>query len=196
MYLNGAYRAADGTHDSWLAYRRGLYKRDRTFDAARSHTRAGATVVTHWHAHEIPEAHRRAIYTRHGVRERASLVEDNGHGGVLAVNLYRHESQPAFDAQDLGMLCQWHAPLLAAIKLHLRAVPEAPAEKASSLARLPRREREVCTRLLRGMTYDGIAADLGISAGTVKTYRDRAFDRLGLHHRNELFALALAESTN
>jgi hypothetical protein len=25
--------------------------------------------------------------------------------------------------------------------------------------------------------------------GTVQTYPDRAFDRLGIHHRNELFAL-------
>ena len=57
---------------------------------------------------------------------------------------------------------------------------------------LPRREREVCERLLMGWTYDGVAADLGLSAGTVKTYRDRAFERLGIHHRNELFALALA----
>ena len=34
-----------------------------------------------------------------------------------------------------------------------------------------------------------IAVDLGVSPGTVKTYRNRAFDRLGIHHRNELFAL-------
>ena len=40
-----------------------------------------------------------------------------------------------------------------------------------------------------------MAVDLGISAGTVKTYRDRAFDRRGIHHRNELFALALAWSS-
>ena len=26
---------------------------------------------------------------------------------------------------------------------------------------------------------------------TVKTYRDRAFERLGIHQRHELFALAL-----
>jgi DNA-binding CsgD family transcriptional regulator len=46
-------------------------------------------------------------------------------------------------------------------------------------------------RLLRGMTYDGIAADLGLSVPSVKTYRNRAFERLGIHFRNELFALVL-----
>ena len=39
------------------------------------------------------------------------------------------------------------------------------------------------------MTQDGIAADLGLSAATVKTYRNRAFVRLDIHHRHQLFAL-------
>ena len=64
---------------------------------------------------------------------------------------------------------------------------------ANPLKGLPKRESEICKRLLRGWTYDGVAGDVGISAGTVKTYRDRAFDRLGIHHRNELFVLALAD---
>ena len=50
------------------------------------------------------------------------------------------------------------------------------------------RELDICERLLRGWTYDGIAADLGLSIATVKTYRARAFDRLGMHCKSELFA--------
>jgi DNA-binding CsgD family transcriptional regulator len=38
------------------------------------------------------------------------------------------------------------------------------------------------------MTQEGIAADLGLSVPTVKTYRNRAFARLGISFRNELFA--------
>lgn len=103
------------------------------------------------------------------------------------------------------LLCSLAPPLLATVQLHLRLTApqhlgEMPAPhdvtlnpEPAALADLPRREREVCQRLLRGWTYDGIAADLGISAGTVKTYRNRAFERMGLHHRNELFARALAE---
>ena len=41
------------------------------------------------------------------------------------------------------------------------------------------RELDVCERLLRGWTYDGVAADLGLTVPTVKTYRARAFARLG-----------------
>jgi DNA-binding NarL/FixJ family response regulator len=47
----------------------------------------------------------------------------------------------------------------------------------------------VLQRLLDGLTYDGIAADLGLSVASVKTYRARAFERLGIHFRSQLFAL-------
>ena len=46
-------------------------------------------------------------------------------------------------------------------------------------------------RLLRGMSCEGIGADFALSTATVETYYNRAFERLGIHHRNELFALAL-----
>lgn len=207
-YGGGAFGIADGTRDSWRVYRQGLYSRDRTFLAAREVAEGGDAVVTRWHAREIPLEHRKAIYIRHGLRERVSLVAGDasgGGGGVLAVNLYRGMEQSSFRDDEVDLLCSLAPPLLATVQLHLRltapqhvgglqagdAVTLDP--EPAALAELPRREREVCQRLLRGWTYDGIAADLGISAGTVKTYRNRAFERMGLHHRNELFAKALAE---
>lgn len=36
------------------------------------------------------------------------------------------------------------------------------------------------------MSYEGIAADLGLKVPTVKTYRNRAFARLGIRFRSEL----------
>jgi DNA-binding NarL/FixJ family response regulator len=51
------------------------------------------------------------------------------------------------------------------------------------------REIEVCARIVMGMTHDGIASDLRLSVPTIKTYRNRAFARMGIHFRNELFAL-------
>jgi DNA-binding CsgD family transcriptional regulator len=205
----GAFGIADGTRDSWRVYRQGLYSRDRTFLEAREVVQGGHAAVTRWHAREIPLEHRKAIYIRHGLRERVSLVEGDASGAVLAVNLYRGMEQPSFRDDEVDLLCSLAPPLLATVKLHLRltaqqqvgAQPQGQGgdvvaldPEPTALAELPRREREVCQRLLRGWTYDGIAADLGISAGTVKTYRNRAFERMGLHHRNELFAKALAEA--
>ena len=41
----------------------------------------------------------------------------------------------------------------------------------------------------------GIADDLALSVASVKTYRARAFDRLGIHFRNELFALIVMDAS-
>ena len=193
LHLQASFGVPDGTDQSWNVYRDGLYRSDRSFDCARG---AGPRpAIAQWQASDLPAAHRERIYTRHRLRERVSLMLDEGERGVFALNLYRHESQPAFDAADLQLLQAIGLPLMAAMQLHIRLVrdtaPAAP-EPGHPLAALPRREREVCDRLLRGWTHEGVAADLGLSAGTVRTYRDRAFERLGIRYRNELFARVLA----
>ncbi|MBF3198021.1 LuxR family transcriptional regulator, partial [Pseudomonas aeruginosa] len=40
-----------------------------------------------------------------------------------------------------------------------------------------------------GLSHAGIAAELGLKESTVKTYRNRAFARLDIHFRSQLFAL-------
>jgi DNA-binding CsgD family transcriptional regulator len=200
LYTSGSCGADDHTGVAFRTYRDGIYERDQTFIEARERTRGGRSALTHWHSLEIPFEHRRGIYLRHGLKERASLVGPDVDGGLLAINLYRGERDASFTDSDLDVLQAWGMPLLATVQVHIRTgagLPQtAPVAGTACLAGLPRREREVCEGMLRGWTYDGIAADLGISAGTVKTYRDRAFDRLGLHHRNELFAMALSDATN
>lgn len=79
-----------------------------------------------------------------------------------------------------------------ALTLATGAPPEAPRAQLARLCHgLTERELDLCERLLRGLTHDGVAADLGLSASTVKTYRNRAFNRLGIHFRSELGALLL-----
>ena len=50
------------------------------------------------------------------------------------------------------------------------------------------REREVAIRILDGQTAKVIAANLAISPSTVVTYRERAYEKLGVRTRAELFA--------
>lgn len=211
QYIAGALGVADGTDASWQIYRCGLYRRDRTFLAARDAVTEGDRALMRWDAREIPFDHRRAIYTRHGLRERVSLIQGDSARSLLAVNFYRGTQQPAFLDREIDLLGSVSPILVAAVERHLvfrhcacAAGPDADTDSDTAastddpapplLASLPRREREVCQRMLRGWTYDGIAADLGISSGTVKTYRDRAFERLGLHYRSELFALVMADA--
>jgi DNA-binding CsgD family transcriptional regulator len=149
-------------------------------------------------ASEAPNAeHREAIYQRHGMLERLSAARLEDDGSLLSMNLYRHDVQGLFSADDVAHFASIAAPLLAAVARHADlAAPTPPPNRRAALTQrcpaLTARELDVLERLLQGLTYDGIAADLGLSVGTVKTYRARAFDRLGIHFRNELFAGMLA----
>lgn len=107
---------------------------------------------------------------------------------LWAINLYRHAAQPDFAERDVAWLHAVGSALFACIEKHVQwRGPQDPWGRVCPGMTV--RERQVCDRLLKGWTHDGIAADLGVTARTVKTYRDRAFARLGIHHRHQLFAL-------
>jgi len=199
-YLSASVGVADTTEACFDVYRQGLYRLDRSFDAVRP----GQVAVLRMHADEAPSAqHREAIYRRHGMVERLSVVQREGDDALFAVNLYHHAHQGRFSDGELAGFAGLAGLLLAAVQRHVALAPADGAAatpdaagglRGALLARCPAltaRELDVCERLLRGWTYDGIAADLGLGLATVKTYRARAFARLGLHFKSELFAAFL-----
>lgn len=194
LHASASHGLPDTTRQCFSLYRAGLYRADQTLALARSQLQPGQPVMTHWSADEIPGLHREQIYRRHGVRERLSLLSADDGRGLLTLNLYRHEQQRRFADVEVDALRTVARVLLACVRKHLllgaapSALPGAAAANAW-LAPLTPRERQVCERLLQGLSHDGIAADLGLSVTTVKTYRNRAFARLGIHHRSELFGL-------
>jgi DNA-binding CsgD family transcriptional regulator len=239
LHLSASVGVADTTRDCFSAYQQGLYRADRSFDTVA----AGQAAVLRMHADDAPSSqHRDAIYRRHGMLERLSVVQRGDDGALLAINLYHHAHQGLFAEAELAGFTELAPLLLAAVQRHLalsaallaasqaasqaallaalpvmahplalpaadgmaqvdahRAPAAGPCDpggpRQALLARCPAlttRELDVCERLLRGWTYDGIAADLGLSVATVKTYRARAFGRLGLHFKSELFAAFLA----
>ncbi|MBK6715797.1 MAG: helix-turn-helix transcriptional regulator [Burkholderiales bacterium] len=190
LHFGGCLQPEDCVAEAFGAYRAGLWRHDRALDGVREHVARGDAVLTHLHALELAPEHRRRIFQRHGLSERLSLACEDADGALLAMNLYRHESQPAFSDEERDTLQALGSLLLTCVVRHLALRPQGPAP-ILEFETLTRREREVCERLLRGWTHDGIAADLQLSPTTVKTYRDRAFERLGIHQRHELFALAL-----
>jgi len=193
LHLSASLGVVDQTQDCFRAYRDGLYRIDRSFDAVPP----GRQGLVRMHADEAPNAaHREAIYRRHGVLERLSVVRRGDDGALFAINLYHHEHQGAFADNELAGFADVAPLLLAAVQRHVDLLApvaaEAPASPRTALrarcSALTERELDVCERLLRGWSYDGIAADMGLSVATVKTYRARAFDRLGMHFKSELFA--------
>lgn len=62
---------------------------------------------------------------------------------------------------------------------------------AALFTRLSQRETEVCDGILRGMTAEAIAAELNIAVSSVSTLRKRAYDKIGITSKAQLFALAI-----
>jgi DNA-binding CsgD family transcriptional regulator len=203
LYLSASRGVADTTRSCFAAYRdEGLYRHDRSFDlvgrASAQSGRVGGAMVLHMCAADAPSAeHRERIYSRHGLAERLSVASSDDDGSLLAVNLYHHEHQGEFSGRERDRFARIAPLLMASVRRHLALVAPvaaAPAERSprerlqAACPALTDRELDVCVRLLRGWSHDGVAADLGLSVATVKTYRTRAFGRLGLHFRSELFA--------
>jgi DNA-binding NarL/FixJ family response regulator len=72
-------------------------------------------------------------------------------------------------------------------------VPSAPTrvDARSRMAVLSKREQAVLTLTARGYNGPEIGEQLGITAKTVDTYKQRIEDKLGMSHRSEYVRLAL-----
>ncbi|MFI5445651.1 LuxR C-terminal-related transcriptional regulator [Polaromonas sp. UC242_47] len=206
MFMSASHGMPDTTRDCWRAYLSGPYLSDRTLvqDGAAASPQP-ATLLCHITAQEVASEHRARVYDAHGVAERVSIVRQQDDESVFAINFYRHTHQRAFSDGQVAAFEGLAPALLALTQKHLALADSLPpvieadsGSVAVLMQRLRRlngqltaRELDVCARLLQGMTQAGVAADLGLSLPTVKTYRNRAFARLGIHFRNELFGLLL-----
>lgn len=57
--------------------------------------------------------------------------------------------------------------------------------------KLSNRETEVCDRILKGMTAEAIADELQLAVSSVSTLRKRAYNKIGISSRSQLFALVM-----
>jgi DNA-binding CsgD family transcriptional regulator len=199
LHMSASLGIPDTTRDCWNAYLSGPCRADRSLRFDETPPRR--TQLCHITSAEVDADHRARVYDAHGMSERVSVVQQDDDDTLFAVNFYRHAHQHALSDAQIGVFEQLAPALLALARKHvaLRRQAGAYVPSAESLRQrlahlspaLTARELDVCTRLLGGMTQDGIAADLQLSVPTIKTYRNRAFARLGIHFRNELFALVL-----
>jgi DNA-binding CsgD family transcriptional regulator len=196
LYMSASLGVPDTTRDCWRAYMSGPQQNDRTL--MQQESTDSRLMICHITAQEAPIEHRTRVYEAHGVAERVSVVRQEA-ASVFAINFYRHTHQAPFRDSQLSDFGQVASGLIALAQKQITLAPQQRIADeplgvwSHQLARLQVgltvREIEVCARIVMGMTHDGIASDLRLSVPTVKTYRNRAFARMGIHFRNELFAL-------
>ena len=201
MFLSSSRDAVDVSADCFKSYQAALHACDHTFDSAKAVLAPGGLSMTYAHQSQFAPAHRDAIYRRHGIGDRLSIVCEGSDEGLFAANLYRYENHRTFGSNDVDAVAGFAGSVSICLKKHIAIGRQQwrfaqtqrrtlAVELGRICPRLTSRELAVCEGLLLGRTYDGIAADLGLSLTTVKTYRGRAFDKLGINFKSQLFAIA------
>lgn len=113
-----------------------------------------------------------------------SVLRSNGHQRFSDEELV----QLSKSAELLMSLLAKHASTLLSRPNVVRAITclDEIEDCLSTLTQFPKREIEVCSRILHGLSSIGIALDLGVGEETVKTYRKRSYQRLSIGSEREL----------
>lgn len=162
-------------------YLDGWFRQDPLFAVALAQE-AGALVVRRVdpRGDAMTPDYRARFYEAPGLSGKLSVLAA-GERLRLAVNLYRRDAAgwPEVEAvlPVVGRLALLHFERRVA-----GAVPDA-------LMALSERERAVCLGVLEGKKAELIAHDLGVAPTSVITYRRRAYGKLGISSRGELFAI-------
>ncbi len=198
-----ASRSRDDTSSTIAeAYARQYFRNDPTRRTSWGDHATQHVALTHLRSCDLSHSpYRRECYDKPGIIERLSVICGNG-DGADSLNFYRTYEEGPFEAADYDIAIETAALLLPFIRRHRVIVASPAASRSETLARftkrlqslpnwLAQREIEVCARALIGMSVEATALDLGIRPTSVATYRQRAYQKLGISSQNELFALVL-----
>ena len=174
------------------------WQRDPVIVQAKRNPRSAGPIVIRINTADLPRGELRdVIYGRTGIRERVIVCGRREHGdyGLSVLRTDRHGGFSDAEVTWLTLLADTlisasakHAEIMGARERpkRLNCLTEIQTRVTSAPEALPRRESEVCARILYGLSTTGIALDIGIGEESVVTYRKRAFHRLGIATRREL----------
>lgn len=108
--------------------------------------------------------------------------EQSTDDGRIMCNFYLRQPAGAASLRRLEELAAIALPSLSRLAEtrsceHVSLVSRIEARLASAYGELTLRERQVCARTIAGWPSGAIAIDLGVAAGSVLTYRRRAYGR-------------------
>ena len=159
-----------------------------------SRTKTGDSFVQRIKLSDIgPYDYREQCFAKPGFKEKMSFGW-RGTGYLLVVSFY------CAGTSDLAALTKLSS--LANLTLAMMVKRHAPIDRAGFIETIKRRlkrsypaltlrENEVCARSIAGQSAIQIAAELGLSKGTVLTYRQRAYDRYELNKASDFLPAVL-----
>lgn len=117
---------------------------------------------------------------------------------TLGLSVLRSDAHQRFSHEELVQLNKSAELLMSLLAKHASTLFSRPnvvraitcldeiQDCLSTLTAFPKREIEVCSRILHGLSSIAIALDLEVGEETVKTYRKRSYQRLGIGSEREL----------
>ena len=182
--------------------RQGLWKSDPAMTEAQRCVESTAPALIHVDFSDRGYVDLRLRVYPH-VRDRVLLC-GRAEGGAFGLSVLRSDPHTPFANEAIERLGRAAELLVSMLAKHADVCQSRPdvAQALTTLAEiencivatsdLPRREAEVCARILYGLSSVGIALDLKVSEETVKTYRKRAYQRLAIGSERELLTWYLA----
>jgi DNA-binding CsgD family transcriptional regulator len=182
--------------------RQGLWKNDPAMTEAQRCVEGNAPAIIHVDFSDRGYDELRPSVYPH-VRDRVLLC-GRGSSGAFGLSVLRSDPHAPFERDAIERLGRAAELLVAMLAKHADVSQSRPnvAQALTELSQielciaatsdLPRREAEVCARILYGLSSVGIALDLSVSEETVKTYRKRAYQRLAIGSERELLTWYLA----
>lgn len=178
----------------------GVWRSDPAIQQARELRGVGPRhAVIHGDLARFPSAVRSQVY--HRMSDRV-MVSGGRERADYCLSIVRSERNGRFSDDAIERLSSVADPLQALIAKHAEVLARQPHRALASLeeieaclladGQLSVREAQVSARVLYGLSSVGIALDLGIGEETVKTYRSRAYQRLGVGSPRELLVWYLA----
>jgi DNA-binding CsgD family transcriptional regulator len=178
----------------------GYWLRDPALTEARRDAGASSSQVQRVDPAQLTDPElREEFYERPQMREKV-FISGERDGYLYGVSIFRSEGAGPFSESDLVALAESADFLVSCFAKHagISLNRTSAAAEFGSIARieqrlaawdraLSKREIQVCARILYGMLVEGIALDLGIKPESVVTYRKRAYQRLHLSSRHDLF---------
>lgn len=183
----------------------GVWRRDPTFQEAAIRLDKSPSAILRTDVARLADNELRdVVYGQTAISDRV-LICAKKDDSVVGLSVLRSSQVGTFSACELKRMESIAASLLALLAKHINILWRGPdlSVALTSLEEIetcisetyrdmPRREAEVCSRIIYGVSSLGIALELGISPETVMTYRKRAYQRLAIATQRELFIWYLA----
>jgi DNA-binding CsgD family transcriptional regulator len=191
------FHGEPGLVELFPAYRKWYLRLDPVGEAYRAAPECSNVVLQRIYPADITSAtFRRRFFEEGGIVERISIIQ-RGADAWRAINVARHASDGCCSDEELGSLIGLACMVLPMLPLNRKkksgpsplTVEQLEERFASRYRSLTHRERQVCARAAIGMSVEATALDLGVAKTSVLTYRQRAYQRLGVTSPFELCAL-------